>query len=900
MTETTQRARRWKQGAALGAGVAMLSSVVAVQAGPTGLSASSHREAPLIAGDPRADNTDVYAFVSPDAPDTVTLIANWLPFEEPNGGPNFYPWADGTLDDPTTLDADEDAGARYNIKIDNDGDAVADLTYEWVFNTITKDDGQFLYNTGPFASVTDDTLNVYQTYDLTVIDGAGVRTLLLDDAIAAPSIAGASSTPDYQPLVDEAVASGQIAGGGQSFAGQADDPFFLDLRVFDLLYGGNASEVGEDTLAGYNVNTIALQLPKEALALNADATNNPVIGIWSTTDRARLVENEGTVLPGDETVDSEFTQVSRLGNPLVNEVVLPLALKDAFNTISPDQDATIPAAVDAVTNPILPPLVEAIYGVPAPEGDRTDLQEIFLQGVSVANHGLSGDEDQNPALKADLNSLALNADVDAITPSEMLRLNMAVPPTASPNNAGVIGGDLQGFPNGRRLADDILDSAFQVAEGIVFEGGRDLSALSVVDSVDRNDKDFLATFPYVALPHLDSVNNGTERTPRAPEFVSVTPTRVLETRADAEDGQIGYTGVTPVAGQKVDVDVSVAVPSDAKAVFATVSAVNPASNGYVTVYADCDEDHPTAASLNPIAGTNVSNLVAAELDDDGTICLYTSQSTDLVVDVVGYQPSTSSYVPNAPERVLETRTDAQGGQIGYTGTTPATGAIVPVQVTGTSGAGLAADTEAVVLNVTSVNAAGQGYITAFPCDADQPLSANLNMAESTVRGNLVVSQISAEGTVCLYTSVSTDLVVDLQGSYPASTSYVSVVPERLLETRPDAQNGLIGYTGDKPVAGEVIELDVIGVGANPAPEGTGTVFLNIAAIQAETNGYLTVWACGDARPLAASGVYSPIANTSTLVAAPVGEGGRVCIYTSSPAHLTADISGYFPGTQLVG
>ena len=150
----TRSPRRWRRYVAAASGVALVGGAAAVAGGPLGIGASSHREAPLIAGDPRADNTDVYAFVSPDAPDTVTLISNWIPFEEPNGGPNFYTWADDT---------------RYNIKIDNDGDALADLTYTWVFDTVTRDPNeQFLSNTGQVTSLDDPDLNVYQTYDLTV------------------------------------------------------------------------------------------------------------------------------------------------------------------------------------------------------------------------------------------------------------------------------------------------------------------------------------------------------------------------------------------------------------------------------------------------------------------------------------------------------------------------------------------------------------------------------------------------------------------------------------------------------------------------------------------------------------------------------------------------------------
>ena len=371
--------RRRTQAVAAAVGLAGIGGGFAVVAGPLGTSASSHREAPLIAGDPRADNTDVYAFVSPDAPDTVTLIANWLPFEEPNGGPNFYTWADDT---------------RYTIKIDNDGDARPDLTYTWVFDTVIRDAAdQFLSNTGPVTSFDDPDLNVYQTYDLTVTERQGgtstTRTLLGNgdgvhtpgDPIAAPSFFGPASTPDYGVLRTQATYP--VEGGrGKTFAGQADDPFFLDLRVFDLLYGGDASEVGTDTLAGYNVNTVALQVPKSALAIDGNATRNPVIGVWSTTERRSALVAD---TPG--TPENNFVQVSRLGNPLVNEVVVPLALKDAFNAITPRDDADIPEVVDKVLNPILPDLIEAIYDVPAPAGDRNDLFEIFLQGISEDNAG---------------------------------------------------------------------------------------------------------------------------------------------------------------------------------------------------------------------------------------------------------------------------------------------------------------------------------------------------------------------------------------------------------------------------------------------------------------------------------------------------------------------------------
>lgn len=521
------------------------------KASPFDAAASSHREAPLIAGDPRADNTDLYAFVSPDAPDTVTLISNWYPFEEPTGGPNFYTWADDT---------------RYIINIDNDGDALADLKYVWVFDTVIRDaGGHFLSNTGQVTSLDDPDLNVYQTYDLTVENESGETTVLLGngdgvftegDPIAAPSIAGAASMPDYTALRDQAIYS--LPDGGSAYAGQADDPFFLDLRVFDLLYGGDASEVGQDTLAGYNVNTVALQVPQNAVAINGDAAANPVVGIWSTTER-RTASVDGAPA-------GEFVQVSRLGNPLVNEVVIPLALKDAFNSISPEIDATIPEVVAKVEDPILPHLIEAIYGLPAPASPRNDLVEIFLQGVSAANAGLSGD----PAvvLNVDLNSQDLNADAAsargsaAFQPSEMLRLNMAVPPAAEPNSYGVIAGDVAGFPNGRRLGDDVVDIAIQVVEGAAITGAL-IEGLEPLDSVDANDVEFGDTFPYVALPHVGAVNGGgapVEETPTtepepAPETtVEETPETVpaeTESSDDDDDSNAGWllgAGAVIVAG----------------------------------------------------------------------------------------------------------------------------------------------------------------------------------------------------------------------------------------------------------------------------------------------------------------------------------------------------------------
>ncbi|MFJ8578556.1 DUF4331 domain-containing protein [Micromonospora sp. NPDC093277] len=442
--------------------------------------ASSHREAPLIATDPTVDNTDVYAFVSPDKQDTVTLIANWLPFEEPNGGPNFYFFQ---------------TNANYDIHIDNDGDARPDITYRWVFRNDDRRDGTtFLYNNGVVQNLDDPTLLFRQRYTLTELRD-GQSRVLVEDAPVAPSNVGPASMPDYGRLRDQAIVP--VTGGGQSFAGQADDPFFLDLRVFDLIYGANLSERGQDTLAGYSVQTVALQVPKSALALGGDEDRNPVIGIWSTTSKQSMQVT-------DPNAGGNQVQVSRLGNPLVNELVPAADQKDAFNASMPADDSKNTKLVDRILNPELPQVIQQLYDIPAPATPRNDLVEIFLTGIAKDAPTLDG---SRAPIQADLNSQILNADVDPahFVPAEELRLNMSVPVTANPNRLGVLGGDLQGFPNGRRLADDVVDIELQAFEGAA-QTGQLVPALAAGDKVNTNNVPFGGTFPYLALPSNVAVN----------------------------------------------------------------------------------------------------------------------------------------------------------------------------------------------------------------------------------------------------------------------------------------------------------------------------------------------------------------------------------------------------------
>ena len=420
--------------------------------------ASSHREAPLISNDPQADNTDVYAFVSPDAPDTVTMIASFNPFEDPAGGPNFFRFGDNVL---------------YEIKIDNNADGVEDITYQFRFTSQVVNSNTFLYATGPITSLDAATRNMYQTYTVTRIEAgrtvftAGPMRTMYDNV-------GPASTPNYGGNGSGIYEFRQADGGvGRVFAGQTDDPFFLDLRVFDLLYGGNLSEAGTDSLAGFNVHSIAIQVPKNSLK-----AGSPIIGVWSTASRPATI----TRAAGTESSTGSFVQVSRLGMPLVNEVVIPVGQKDKWNGSIPSADAQF---LSYVTDPEVPKLLQLVYGIPAPATPRNDLVQVFLTGVPGLN--------QPSGVKA----------------SEMLRLNTDILPTASPARLGVLAADIQGFPNGRRLTDDVIDITLQAAAGVL--GG---VKTSLGDGVDRNDVAFRTTFPYLAFPH--SGGNPWKLNPNAP------------------------------------------------------------------------------------------------------------------------------------------------------------------------------------------------------------------------------------------------------------------------------------------------------------------------------------------------------------------------------------------------
>ncbi len=344
--------------------------------------------------------------------------------------------------------------------IDNTGDGTEDITYQFRFTSQVRNPNTFLYNTGPIRAMDDPNRNLFQTYTVSRVEGG--RTVLT--AGPMPTMydnVGPASAPSYGGFGSGIFGFNDVGGQSVVFAGQTDDPFFLDLRVFDLLYGANLSETGNDTLAGYNVHSLALRVPKATLRSAA----SPVVGVWATASRPTTT----TRAPGTETSTGNLVQVSRLGMPLVNEVVIPVGQKDRFNSSTPTGDGQF---LNFVTDPELARLLQAVYNIPAPATPRNDLVAVFLTGVPGLN--------QPPGVRA----------------GEMLRLNTDILPGGRPAALGVLAGDTQGFPNGRRLTDDVVDIALQVVVGEL--GG---VRTSLGDGVNANDVAFRTAFPYLAPAH---------------------------------------------------------------------------------------------------------------------------------------------------------------------------------------------------------------------------------------------------------------------------------------------------------------------------------------------------------------------------------------------------------------
>ncbi len=455
--------------------------------------ASSHGEAPLISMDRFADNTDTYAFRSVEAgrDGFVTLIGNWIPLQEPSGGPQFFRWDDTVL---------------YEIKIDNTGDGIEDITYQWQFTTQNVNSNTVLGHStinqdGAISNLTDPDYNQPQTYTIRRIDRqSGRRGRLIASGLRTPPAnIGPRVTPNYETNLG-LPAVYNLPNGGKTFAGTRDEYFYIDLGVFDginlrsLGVGG-----GVDSTQGYNVSTIALEVPIQELTRNRAVATGPtdpnaVIGVWATSSRRsmRVINPDGT-----RAQEGAFVQVSRLGNPLVNELVIPLGLKDAFNSLSPQFDAV---AAPAVLDPEFPKIVRQALGafnnifINIPPAPRNDLVSIFATGIPV--NAVTGP-----------NYTTFLSDGQ---PHEYLRLNTAIPitPIGSQSRLGLLGGDVAGFPNGRRVFDDVTDIVLRAAlGGTPFTPAFNVAPNNAVgDGVSANPEGPLLTrFPYLLPPNPGNV-----------------------------------------------------------------------------------------------------------------------------------------------------------------------------------------------------------------------------------------------------------------------------------------------------------------------------------------------------------------------------------------------------------
>jgi hypothetical protein len=453
---------------------------------------SSHKEAPAIAKDPAADSTDVYAFVSPDAPETVTILANYVPLQDPDGGPNFFEFGAKTV-----------VGTAAPT-----GTGIPSITYQFQFTTTITDPNTFLYNTGPitYAASTgySASWNRRQTYTITRIDtdpttGASTSTPISpptgSSAFSCPPCnVGIRSTPNYQELSAPAVY--RMSSGLTVFAGQRADGFFVDLgSIFDLgdlrpissdqAYPGT-NTAGINSLAAKNVHCIALQIPISSLTsdgapLTMGANDpNAVIGVYTTASRQTVRMFDPTT--GVTTATGPYNQVSRLGNPLVNEVVVPMASKDYFNSQAPVNDSQFAGAVE---HPELQGLLPVLYpgafpNLAAYTKARADLVAIFATGIPGSVIGAA---------------FGIGTYQGGKVIAEMLRLNMGIAPTSTDgtqsgtSDLGLLGGDLAGFPNGRRPTDDVVTISLKAVAG---------ATIPLVDSTYTADK---AAFPYLADPH---------------------------------------------------------------------------------------------------------------------------------------------------------------------------------------------------------------------------------------------------------------------------------------------------------------------------------------------------------------------------------------------------------------
>ncbi|MDP9387499.1 MAG: DUF4331 domain-containing protein [Actinomycetota bacterium] len=436
-----------------------------------------------------ADNTDVYLFRDPTDQSKVTVIANFVGLEQPAAGPNFNRFGDDVL---------------YEIHVDNDHDVVADVTYQFRFRTTVRNNGTFLYNTNQLTSPNDPDRNVVQTYSVRKVTESGAATVLVTDAVTPPEHVGPRSVPgDYEATLAQPAVTA-LPGGGKVFAGPRKDAFYADLgSVFDLLGVRPApfntlhaidqpAEPARDGLAGKNVHTIALQLPigevtRTGAVPTVEDSKDSVIGVYASSSRQRVkILSPSGAKPRTA---GRWVQVSRLGVPLVNEVLIPLGLKDRWNASDPKDDAQF---FPNILDPEPAKLVAALY------------DEAYTDKSTKVPPG--GAENRPDLIKLLTGQLIGLSAANALPPADLLRINLARPADTADQNVtddrlGALAGDPLGFPNGRRLRDDVVDIELRVLSGLLLGAPYDDGANPVLgDAVNGSDRPYLNVFPYQATP----------------------------------------------------------------------------------------------------------------------------------------------------------------------------------------------------------------------------------------------------------------------------------------------------------------------------------------------------------------------------------------------------------------
>jgi hypothetical protein len=475
-------------------------TLAALAVPPQPLSAASHREAPITALDQKADITDWFAFVSPEHQDRVILILNVDPFLEPSNGPNYFPF------DPNVL---------YEMKIDNNHDGKADITFQFQFKSEINSPGLFTGFVGGLVGIPPITaldgpgsqgLSERQSYTVTMVNGPDVQPLGSGGTLyTVPTNVGPRTMPNYPALRQQGIYT--LSNGIRVFAGTVSDPFFIDLGAnFDSLNyrqatGGGVLAAAIDAddknnyapnaLAGFNVNTIALEVPITMLTsdgmLHKATDAAAVIGTWGTTSRRRV-----SVL-GSESESGRWAQVQRLGNPLINELIIGTGSKDRFSMDAPYKDSQF---ASFFLNPLLASVLSSI-GVPVPPAPRTDLLPL-VQYMAPICPGCT---------QAQAGPIA-----------DLLRLNTGISPTApvSQKRLGFIAGDSAGFPNGRRPADDVVDIALRAVGGILANAAKYGTPLG--DGVNMSSSPLQSVFPFLGAAYdgRDSSHNAGPGQPGCP------------------------------------------------------------------------------------------------------------------------------------------------------------------------------------------------------------------------------------------------------------------------------------------------------------------------------------------------------------------------------------------------